>query len=449
MKKGLFLLLFLFCILNLFSQKPQKFYNVQNLNINSEYADFGVTFYKDSLLLFASSKKDKTINRKERSYNRMEYLQFYKGRIQTDGQIIGVTKFSTEKFNLFHESDITFTKDYKNIYFTFNNYINNEYRKKFLFSMTKKHILNIFKGSINENGIVSDLSPLPFNEKNYSISQPRLSPDGKILFFISDKEDSYGGTDIYKVEIYENGEYGEPKNLGPKINTAGNEMFPFLNVDNTFYFSSDGHRGKGGLDIFSSKMVDDKFSQVENLNQLNYTDDDFAFVIKEELNVGYFSSVRKGNKGNVDIFSFNIKSIECNQSIAGIVKNNKSKKSIANASIVLIQEGVVLEEITTITDGSFKFDKTIDCNSVFTIIARHVDYESTTIEIKTDSEILKVNNVNIELIKIEVAEKFIADQGVIVIKTDPINFDLNKSEIREDAAIELNKVVKIMKENPK
>ncbi|MFT7331387.1 MAG: hypothetical protein ACI848_001465, partial [Roseivirga sp.] len=289
MKKTIVILLFLLSILDLFSQEPQKFYNIQNLDVNSEYADFGVTFYKDNLVLFASSMKDRTIKRSKRGNNRTGNIQFYKGRIRKDGQIIDITRFSTENFNLFHESDITFANDSKTIYFTFKNYIDKDYRKNFLLSMTKKYLLNISKATINEKGIASNLTPLPFNGKNYSVHHPRLSPDGKTLFFISDMEGSYGGTDIYKVSILTDGSYSIPENLGLKINTAGNEMFPFLSNDNTFYFSSDGHPGKGGLDIFSSKLVNDEFSQVKNLDQLNYSGDDFAFVINDELNVGYFS----------------------------------------------------------------------------------------------------------------------------------------------------------------
>ena len=104
--------------------------------------------------------------------------------------------------------------------------------------MTKKYLLNISKATINEKGIASNLTPLPFNGKNYSVHHPRLSPDGKTLFFISDMEGSYGGTDIYKVSILTDGSYSIPENLGLKINTAGNEMFPFLSNDNTFYFST-------------------------------------------------------------------------------------------------------------------------------------------------------------------------------------------------------------------
>ena len=537
MRKAIVLLLFLFSILDFFSQEPHKFYNVQNLDVNTEYAEFGVTFYKGNQVLFASSMKDRTIKRSERGYNRMEFLQFYKGKIKKDGQIINVTRFSSEKFNIFNESDITFAKDGKTIYFTFNNYVNNKYRKNFLFSMTKKHILNIFKATISENGVVSNLSPLPFNGKNYSISHPRLSPDGKTLFFISDMEGSYGGTDIYKVSILSDGSYSTPENLGLKINTPGNEMFPFLNNDNTFYFSSDGHHGKGGLDIFSSKLVNDKFSQVENLDQLNYTDDDFAFVINEELNVGYFSSVREANKGDADIFSFNVKPIGCNQSIAGVIKNKrtgrvlanaevqlflnnkrietsisnengvynfaniceatytinafktdyvqkekkhiaskvkggtteinfnlepincnqtiagvvrnqKTNRVLANADVLLMKDSIVLEKIITITDGSFKFKELLDCDSKYTIIVRHVDYEPRSNEIKTDAEISKENHVNTELKKIQVDEEFISKNGVILIKTGPISFDLNKSNVIDDVAFELKKVVRIMKENP-
>ena len=140
--------------------------------------------------------------------------------------------------------------------------------------------------------------------------------------------------------------------------------------------------------------------------------------------------------------------IECNQSIAGIVKNNKTGNVISNAQIQLFSGDKLIEKVTSNEKGAFRFEKALKCKSSITISTTHTDYDPKTYTVNLDTKDLKKNSIIIELIKIEVVEKFITEKGVIVIKTDPINFDLNKSEIREDAAIELNKVVKIMKENP-
>ena len=371
MKKNRIIILFFVCCSFLYAQEQVNVINIQNLDINTKYAEFGVSFYKDNLVLFASSKKDRELNRKDRSHNRMEYLQFYKGRITEDGQLIHEGLYSDEKYNMFHESDITFSSDGKTIYFTLNNYIQDDYRKIFIKSNNKEHILNIFKATINANGIASNIEPVPFNGKNYSVSNPELSPDGKTLYFSSNMDGGYGMNDLYKVAINEDGTYGESENLGPEINTKYNEFFPFLSTNNIFYFTSDGHGGKGFLDIYSSNFTNNNYSIPKNLTNVNSKYDDFAFVISPEQNVGYFSSTRKG-KGNADIYSFIIEPLECNQTIAGIVRNKKTNEIIANSEVNVFNDGNLVNSITTNENGEFKFN--IDCETAYVINATKEEF---------------------------------------------------------------------------
>ncbi|PHR70191.1 MAG: hypothetical protein COA67_08670 [Lutibacter sp.] len=392
MGKILNLILFFACCNFLSAQEQGKVINIRNLDINTEYADFGVSFYKDNLVLFASSKKDRELKRKDRSKNKMLYLQFYKGSIADNGQIILEGLYSKEKYNMFHESDITFSTDGKTIYFTLNNYIQDEYRNFFRKSNNKEHILNIFRATINDDGIASNIEPVPFNDKNYSVSNPELSPDGKTLYFSSNMDGGYGMNDIYKVAINEDGTYGSPENLGVEINTKYNEFFPFLSTNNTFYFTSDGHREKGYLDIYSSNYSDDTYSTPTNLNDVNSKYDDFAFVISPEKNVGYFSSSRKG-KGNVDIYSFLIEPTECNQTIAGIVRNTLTNEIIANSEVKLFNDGKLFNSITTNINGEFKFN--IDCETTYAINASKIDFIESEETTFTSS---KVNSKNTDFI---------------------------------------------------
>lgn len=422
MKKNIFLILAIISINNLFAQDPERFINIQNLDINSEYADFGVSFYKSDLVLYASSKKDRSIPRRERSHNRMEYLQFYKGLIGTDGQIVPAGRFSLEKYNLFHESDITFTPDGKSIYFTLNNYIDDDYQQKLKNIPNKKKILNIFKADIDDAGIATNIEPVPFNSNDYSVKHPELSPDGKTLYFVSDMDGGFGRDDIYSVRINEDGTYGEPKNLGDKINTKYNELFPFLSTNNTFYFSSDGHGGAGFLDIFSSQLENDDYSTPQNIDKVNSEYDDFAFVISPERAVGYFSSSRKG-KGNADIYSFAIEPIVCDQLITGVVKNKKTKEIIPNVTVELFSEGNLLDVLVTKEDGSFKFNSKCETayrinaskelhtitSKTFTTTNTHEDVVNTILEIEpleceqTVAGIVQSKRTNIPLIDVELA----------------------------------------------
>ncbi|MCF6280310.1 MAG: OmpA family protein [Flavobacteriaceae bacterium] len=389
MKNLLFFLFIIFSI-NSFAQEPDRFVNIQNLDINTKLADFGVSFYKNDFVLFASSKKDRDIRRKDRSHNRMGYLEFYKGLIGDDGQIILAGQFSLEKYNVFHESDITFTPDGKSIYFTLNNYIDDDYHEKFKKSTTKKHILNIFKASVDDAGIVTNVKPVPFNGKNYSVRNPELSPDGKTLYFSSDMDGGFGDFDIYQVSVHDDGTYGEPKNLGKKINTKYNEFFPFLSTNNIFYFSSDGHGGGGFLDIFSSNLINGSYSTPQNIDKVNSEYDDFAFVISPEQGVGYFSSSKEG-KGNADIYSFTIEPIICDQVVTGVIKDKQTEKVIPNATVELFSEGKLLDVIVTQENGAFSFNTT--CETAYRINATKSIHT-------TDSQSFTTSNINEENVNI-------------------------------------------------
>ncbi len=534
MKKIFSFLLTTLIYCSTFAQDAERFIEITNLDVNSGYADFGVTFYNNDMVLFVSSRKDKTLKRKDRSHNRMQYLQFYKGLIGDDGQIIYGGRYSLEKFNMFYESDITFMPDGKTIFFTLNNYINDEYARDFRKSSRKKHILNIFRATIDDAGIATNISPVPFNNSEYSVHHPRVSPNGKTLYFTSDSEDGYGENDIYKVSLNDDGTYGEPVNLGPTINTKGNEVFPFLSTNNVFYFSSDGHGGKGFLDILSSEFIDNEYQKAKNVgDKINSPYDDFAFIVSPDKGLGYFSSTRRG-QGGADIYGFKIKSIECNQLIAGVLKNPLDSALIADATIQIFSNNELIETATTdkngvfafeidcetdyslmaqkdgFTDterrfttsdvndfqesvelfiepldcvqtisgtvisketlipllnvelalyhkstllervysqigGVFEFNIDVDCNTQYEIKAEALNYLPTFTDIKSTKELNEKIDIQIEM---DEFQDFVTFRNVTMIKTDPIHFDLNKSSIRKDASIELNKVVKIMKDNP-
>jgi outer membrane protein OmpA-like peptidoglycan-associated protein len=441
-------ILLLLFITTINAQNPERFNNIQNLDINTEYAEFGVSFYKTDLVLFASSKKDRELRRKDRSNNKMGYLEFYKGLIGTDGQIILGGQFSLEKYNIFHESDITFTPDGKTIYFTLNNYIDDDYREKFNKSTDKKHILNIFKANIDDAGIATNIEPVSFNSKNHSVRHPELSPDGKTLYFVSDMKGGFGDEDIYKVAINDDGTYGEPKNLGKGINTEGRENFPFISQSNEFYFSSDGHVGLGGLDIFVMNL-DIEDSEIFNIGEpVNSSMDDFTFIINNKTKKGYFASNRDGGKGDDDIYSFiQTKPIQwtCEQEIAGVVKDEKTNEIIGGANVKLFdKDNIELENTYSEVDGKFRFKKLLDCNEVYFVRASKKDYNSAEALLPKQEE-KGLREVTLLLEKEEVPFE-VGDDLAKILNIPIIYFDFDKSNIRPDAAAELEKVVAVMKE---
>ena len=397
-------------------------YEVFNTSINSNYADLGITFLNNNEVIFASSKKDKndtSFKKNRRKNNRQLHLKFYKGVITANGDIIATNTYINNSNSPFFQADLTFSPDYKTVYFTWNNFYNSQSKK----DSAKWKTLHIVKASINDNFELSNIISLPFNSAKYSNRNPYLSKNGKKLFYISDNPEGYGGTDIYAVDVHKNGTYGEPKNLGKNINTKKSELFPFETANNTLYFSSYGHRGKGGLDIFKSKFVNNSYQTVENLpNPINSAFDDFAFVIKQNDTSGYFTSTREKGKGDADIYGFKLKKVinkvlvekinskkvlakqveptkniapvlkpkltlfekieDCNQTISGLLMNT-SGEQLDSVRVSLYKNNALLE--STIILKGYRYQFNLKCDSNYKIIAEKENYKQSEITINTDA----------------------------------------------------------------
>jgi len=372
MKKILPLLLMLL-FNNLYSQEVE--YEILNTSINSKFAELGVTYSGNNSVIFASSKKD---NSGRRTNNRQLSLELYHGLIAENGDIIQTDKFSKEINNKFFESDIAFTPDFKTIYFTWNNFYSALKSK----DSAKWKTLYMFKASINEKFELSNVTPVPFNSKEYSVRSPRVSKDGKKLYFVSDMPGGFGETDIYVVEINNQGNYGAPKNLGASVNTKLSELFPYTDQNNTLYFSSNGHKGLGGLDIFKSEFKNGNFEQAVSLpSPFNSKYDDFAFVIDNASNSGYFTSDRDGGKGDVDIYAFKEK---CLQTITILTLNESNEQPLEKVFVSLFQNNKLVEKQTISKGSNYKFN--VNCKESYKIIAEKENFETSEITITTDDK---------------------------------------------------------------
>ena len=270
----------------------------------------------------------------------------------------------------------------------------------------------------------------------------------KKLYMISDRPGSIGKTDIYVVEINEDGSYNKPKNLGPQINTEEREMFPFISDENILYFSSDGHPGFGDLDVFASKIFDTTVSEPINLeNQVNSKKDDFAYIIDDTKHKGYFSSNRKGGKGDDDIYGFVASPplhIDCNQAITGVVRDKETQELIPGAVVILQDDQGIQLAITNSDekDASFSFDGV--CDKKYKIIATSTGYLREELIVKT------VNDIGADPLEenVDLAPELIVVDEKIMININTIYFDFDKWNIRADAAKELDKVIAVMKDHP-
>jgi len=298
--KKITLILALFFVGFLTAQEEN--YIIKNIEDNTKFQDFGVSYYADSTVVFASSRSQKSIRKNIWPGNSQPFLELFKGCYNSDGEIIDVEKFSKKLNSKYHDANVVFTKDFKTVYFTRNNYLNKKFKK----DSAGWNLNQLYKAQIDEKGKWSNIQPMPFNNDNYQTGHPALNEEENVLYFISDMPGTYGKTDIYMVDILADGTYGTPKNLGPNVNTSEKEMFPFIDENDILYFASDGFvNGKGGLDIYAIQISENyAVEMVKNLGSpINSSEDDFGLVYQKENRTGYFASNRPGGK-EMMIFTF-------------------------------------------------------------------------------------------------------------------------------------------------
>ena len=407
---------------------------IENMPFNTEFSDFG-GYSADGKLYFASARD--TDVKKRYGWNAEPFLDIYYVTVtETEGKKeYGDDEFiNSPKINTaYHEASIAITNDGQSMYFTRDNV---DRRNKLDYDRKGTTHLKLYKATLVD-GSWKNIVELPFNDDYFSNGHPALSADNTKLYFVSDREGGYGNTDIYEVDILDNGKYSEPKNLGPKLNTAGREMFPYVAKDSTFYFSSDGYLNLGLLDIYKSNILKDENAGPENLGApYNSGYDDFAFYISDTSKTGYFSSNRPGGKGSDDIYTFNAE--PCQQKIIGIARNIKTNEPLSNVEVKLINKaGKIIATVMTTETGAFEFDA--DCDNNYTVLGSKKDYKDALKEVATNLENGKVNNADLYLTPL------IDDNQIVV---NPIFFDFDKWNIRTDAEYELEHIVDVMREHP-
>lgn len=328
---------------------------VWKLIINSAFADFCPVIYNNGIV-FASARETKKVVERKHSWTGQPFLNLYysHGKGNT---FLEAEPFAQNVQIKYNDGPICFNKKGDEIYVTRNNVL----KSRVLESDDEIVKLKIFH-AVLENGVWKDLATFKYNNDNFNCAHPSLSPDGKKLFFSSDRPGGFGGMDLYVCEKDSTG-WKAPKNLGEEINTSGNELFPYLHEDGTFLFSSNGRDGLGGLDIFWCKMKDNVFGEVKNLGSpINGGDDDFGVVFDNDTHYGYFSSNREMKNGDDDIFSFRKM-----MKLEGIVVVKGTDIPIDSAIVVLKNKKTGQLEMVTKEDGKYEFP--IDYNQQYTVQA--------------------------------------------------------------------------------
>lgn len=418
------------------NQKIKKPYIVHEVSVNSEFSDFGTAYFGDKVV-FASTKD----NGKLYDWNNQPYLDLYQADVDENKDLKNVVPFSGTINSEMHESNAVFTKDGKTMYFTRNNFNSGQKNR----DKNKVNHLKIHKAQLVNNEW-TNITELPFNSSDYSAEHPALSPDEKQLYFASDMPGTIGSFDLFVADIHTDGTYGTPKNLGPKINTEHREQFPFVSAKNMLYFASDGHFGLGGLDIFKSEISDESFSEPTNLSDIiNSNLDDFAFVIDEENEIGYFSSNRPGGTGDDDIYRFTQMKIH---KVHGLVQNKHTLEILPGTLVSLFnRNNELINKMIVGEDATYSFE--VENNKTYKLVATRKLYVPSEIKFSTSSkgEIDKNIQMLMELYT-DVEEEIIVENDKTQIKINPVYFDFDKWNIRPDAANELNNIVNIMKKHP-
>lgn len=417
-------------------------FKIEHLNVNTDAQDFGTSFYKNKIV-FASSRAFPKMIKRKYSWTGKPFLNMYASEV--DGTQLKDPKiFGKSLDGKMHDGPASFSNEGTYIAFTRNNYNDK----------TKDRIVELqiyFSTGKDENWE----TPVPFayNSSEYSVTHPCLTADGNTMYFTSNMPGGFGGGDIYKTTKSANSEWQKPENLGDKINTEGDELFPFIDETNqTLYYASNGRFGLGGLDVFISPVVGSSFGTSYNAGSpLNTQYDDFAIAIDGKTNKGYFSSNKIGGSGDDDIYSVEIlKAIEISKKINGIAKTENGKVIPKTFITLYDNKGNTIDTLTTKDDGAFTF--TVDKDKDFKLTGKKEKYIDGSNTASTfGKESIVIADVTLLTIKEVVAQKIQegADLGKIAeLEFKPIYFDFHKYNIRPDAEIELAKIIKIMNDYP-
>jgi outer membrane protein OmpA-like peptidoglycan-associated protein/tetratricopeptide (TPR) repeat protein len=421
-------------------------YRVQNAGINSEYSDYGTSFYKNTLV-FTSARDTGGVFVKKHNWTNQSYTNLYGAIISDNGNLETPVKFSKKIDSKYHESTPVFTNDGLTMYFTRNNFLNGKKGR----DSNKTILLKLYKATkIGDSW--ENIVELPFNSNEYNCAHPALSPDEKTLYFSSNMPGTKGQSDIYKVAILSDGTFGTPVNLGGSINTEARETFPFISNSNELYFSSDGHPGLGGLDVFITQIKEDgTHGKIKNVGTpVNSNSDDFAFIMDTATKIGFFSSNRiEDNLGYDDIYKCT-ETIpipkDCQQSLTGLLVDEETKLPISDAKVVLYDINYVkIDELMTDQNGKFDFGQ-VACETKFRLKFDKNEFAAKETFVITPKD-SGITDVLIELTPnlqpLKVGRDLRKTLGI-----DIIYFDLDKSNIRPDAAVELAKILEVMKQYP-
>ncbi len=341
------------CILTKIWSSKDPQYLVENVaELNTSYAEFCPTPYKNGLVFTSERDKD-FVNENNFHWTERPFLSimYAERNMKKDStKFKSAIHISKKIDNDYHNGPATFNHDHNVIYFTRVDQTAQGNRKNSV-DRPKMYSAKLVDGKWTH------IRAFEHNSNSYSVAHPSLSKNGQSIYFCSDMPGGYGGKDIYVCKM-EGNNWGKPQNLGPRINTAANECFPNIVSDGMLYFSSDGHVSFGGLDIFYARFMDGEWQKAVNMQMdINSSDDDFGICFTEGTRKGYFSSNRVGGKGDDDIYSFKPRVEIKVTALSGKIMLNELDPARGIQVKLFDMEGKEAQAVMTNSEGVFRFEK--------------------------------------------------------------------------------------------
>jgi peptidoglycan-associated lipoprotein len=405
-------------------------YTVEKVSLPMVSNAFSPVYYKNGIV-FTADKPEK-IKGKQYPWTGTSYLDLYYMQKDKAGNWSEPEMLQGDIAGKFHQGTAAFNSTGDVVYYTGSNYKNNR-QTRLDETEDRSSNLHLYTAKLVD-GKWTDIEELPFNSEYYSVGHPALAPDDKTLYFVSDMPGGFGGTDIYFSQL-ENGVWSMPQNLGPVINTPGNEMFPFVAADGDFYFSSNAHNSMGGLDVFMSYYNGQGWNKPVNLNYpLNSKGDDFGYVLSKDGKTGYVSSNRNSSD---KVYSF--EKHDPTLTLQGLVTLKGKGTPIEGVKITVYNQ-THSTKAETYTDKNGHYFIALGVESDYKITATKEMFFAQNATLSTMGQ--KISH--------DYYQDFVLDQIIIQkpIVLENIYYDFDKWEIRPDAAKELDKFVVILKDNP-
>lgn len=404
----------------------QKSFTVSSLDINSDKSEFGAMLSNDNILYFSSARRK---SRKTAGWNDEPFLDLYQS-IYDQGKLSPPSEI-TELNTVWHDGPATVTTDGNTMYYSRDSHADKAFEKDKKIN-TKFSQVYLYKAT-RVNGKWENSVALPFNSMSYSVSNPSISKDGKTLYFNSNMPGGLGGNDIWRVAIKGNDAYGAPENLGARVNTEGNEQFPFITEDNVLYFCSSARPGLGGLDVFSLKL-DQPEQEAQNVGKpVNSEKDDFSFSFNTSKNVGFFSSNR--DKSDDIYIAFPVCAVESTI----VVTNAVTTEVLEGATVVILDDKKnSIESKASNAMGQVAY--LLECDKEYHLQVTKEGYESGVFAIDKN----KGGKLNVPA-PLNPIEVIIKPTEIVL---NPIYFEFNKSNITQQGAFELDKLVQVMQSTP-